>query len=324
MFGNWIGWLISAVIALLVGALLLFLPALVLRPSPPTALGANAANLTLQMPISPRTLAPRMTREADAGPLYRQAIDAYGKSPRLYDDFRKRTDWKDSDIRKLTALEPLLQAADAKNATIFAGTPRDVIRYDRKEPLRALETVGKAANWAGLMYRTDNPDKAMQYYRAAFSLGVHLTEERLRWDQYDVGMKLFGDAAAAMKTIAEDRKDIAFLGQFNTFTDSKIRFYNQAVLPVYKAVKRLNPWPGDVFAIAENCKDRAWRIEAILLLGQFKYNVDASKRRGDQHHAMRLIDQYAKSSDPLIRAAAEAARDLTIEDFRVNIGRPEE
>jgi hypothetical protein len=61
-------------------------------------------------------------------------------------------------------------------------------------------------------------------------------------------------------------------------------------------------------------------VEAILALGRMRYDIgggDGSNGRvADQRGAMRALRRYAEDPDPVIRTAAVAARDLTIEDYR--------
>jgi hypothetical protein len=58
-----------------------------------------------------------------------------------------------------------------------------------------------------------------------------------------------------------------------------------------------------------------WRVEAILKLGRYRFNAG---RIGDQRNAIKTIkDLLTHDPDPVIRAAAQAAHDLTLEQYRM-------
>jgi hypothetical protein len=71
---------------------------------------------------------------------------------------------------------------------------------------------------------------------------------------------------------------------------------------------------GDVFHIARSAKDRMWRVEAILKLGRMRYNA---ARLADQQAATRALEELSDDADPVIRAAANAARNLTVQEYRM-------
>lgn len=75
----------------------------------------------------------------------------------------------------------------------------------------------------------------------------------------------------------------------------------------------MDPYPGDMFALADRASEVMWRVEAILALGRLKYSAE---RYGDQQGALAVVAGLSGSGDPRIRAAAIAARDLTVEQFR--------
>ena len=74
--------------------------------------------------------------------------------------------------------------------------------------------------------------------------------------------------------------------------------------------------PGDVFYLAQHAGDRVWRIEAIFAMGRMKYFVGTNGKTGDQRGASKMLKRLSEDSDPVIRAAATSARDLTIEEYR--------
>ena len=71
--------------------------------------------------------------------------------------------------------------------------------------------------------------------------------------------------------------------------------------------------PGDIFNVALNDQDRAWRAQAIIALGAVKFRITG---RGDLKMARKLIKRSLVSKEAVIKAAGEAADRLTIEEFR--------
>lgn len=70
---------------------------------------------------------------------------------------------------------------------------------------------------------------------------------------------------------------------------------------------------GDIWNIAENDKDRAWRVQAILGMGMIRFTHDTSKANNTRNNAM--IEKFLKSSDPLEKLAAQAAKAFTEPEF---------
>jgi len=70
---------------------------------------------------------------------------------------------------------------------------------------------------------------------------------------------------------------------------------------------------GDIWNIAENDKDRAWRVQAILGMGMIRFTHDTSRTNTARNNAM--IEKFLKSSDPVEKLAAQAAKAFTKPEF---------
>ena len=57
-----------------------------------------------------------------------------------------------------------------------------------------------------------------------------------------------------------------------------------------------------------------WRTSAILAIGRMRYNTP---RRGDQLAAPRELKAWTTDPDPAVRAAANAASNLTLQQYRM-------
>jgi hypothetical protein len=73
--------------------------------------------------------------------------------------------------------------------------------------------------------------------------------------------------------------------------------------------------PRDIIAVAEGDKDRAWRVEAILVLGITKFSVNPQKDPDIHKKVVELIDKCAASSDPLEALAGKSAKEFTKPQF---------
>jgi hypothetical protein len=75
--------------------------------------------------------------------------------------------------------------------------------------------------------------------------------------------------------------------------------------------------PGDIFEIARSGREPMWRTEAILKLGRMRWMKGV--KYGDQRGANQVLTELAGRTDlpPNVKAAAVAARDLTVKDFRL-------
>jgi hypothetical protein len=72
---------------------------------------------------------------------------------------------------------------------------------------------------------------------------------------------------------------------------------------------------GDVLYFARYAKERMWRVEAIFALARYRFDA---AQIGDQNIANQALRELAANDpDPIIRTASIAARDLTIEQYRM-------
>jgi hypothetical protein len=142
----------------------------------------------------------------------------------------------------------------------------------------------------------------------------------VRRDELAIGLGMMQTAAQGLANLARRAGDNARAGQLLAFTQQSGETYKARIDPLWQAIFHIDPgliqqYTGDVYALARDPKaDRMWRVEAILKVGRLKYNA---ARRGDQLAAMREPAKWAADPDPVVAAAARAARDLTVEDYRM-------
>jgi hypothetical protein len=328
MWGNKPGWFISAVILAVMGWMLWSFG----RPegvSPPSGKFNLAEGIKL--PVSPEEALPGvMTEDRDAGDLYQQAIRIYQENPRGYDNFEVKHVERIPDLR---ALAFVTEGTTAKHAKIFAGKPETLVNYRFPwADLDALFALGQVCNSIGYYYvvspKNANDEQAAKFLHAGFSLGAKLFDERLVHNEMQDGLKLMQGAADAMREQAKRKGDKTREAALKNFSDQTSTYYTTKVQPLYQKVvsatrQDVATYAGDVFEMARHNPDRMWRVEAILKVGRYKFDAT---RRGDQFGAERLLgdnpekygfEDLSKSEDPAVRAAVKAAKELTIEQYRM-------
>jgi hypothetical protein len=94
---------------------------------------------------------------------------------------------------------------------------------------------------------------------------------------------------------------------------------HDVVEPIYEVLTSADPAKiaanaGDIFRFATRSRERMFRVEAILKLGRYRFN---SARAADQMAAPRFLRFLGHDADPAVRAAAQAAGGLTVEQYRM-------
>ena len=313
MFGNLVGWILSAVIAV-AGAGGLWALSQPPRVSSPS--GAFPALLSkVALPTDPRSVAPlAMNGDCDAGDKYRAAIDEFLANRRRYDAWYGNA--KAAAEAKPRAVELLVEAAECGRMNLFRRAPEQVVTYE-PEPavLEAVERLGQMAVQRGMLLRKTQPEEAKRYLGAAFALGYHLYNERLAWREFTAGVNLMVGAAQYLPELEPDagraRAIVLFAESADAYKLEQLKLYG--IINTTDAAT-LARHGGDVYALARFSPDPLWRTTAILAVGRMKFNTP---NRGDQLAAPRELKAWAGDTDPAVRAAAKAASDLTIEQYRM-------
>lgn len=322
--GNKLGWIIAigmlSVFVILIVTLVLWPEG----PTPPTRATTTPGRLekkTIDVPIG------KIVAEVPTGP--GNAGDDYAEAATLYEQR------KDDLLKALSQAGGNLADLPADGVNILESIHEIVSRGTRKKDMRfttvhndktflmthqllgalRLQRVGTALSKLGQYYLAiGKTDKARQAYEDEFVLGWHMMNERSRYHMVTSGVGNQREAIRGLATVATEADDQAklpvlqkYLDQMDALSD----FYRMKLGFIWKAKPR--EYAGDVFNIARNDEDRAWRAEAILFLGVLKYTQG---HEPDLELIAELLDQYAKSDDPYIRAAAESAAEFPITEFR--------
>jgi hypothetical protein len=313
MWGNVLGWCISLLMVASSVCGIVWLDRSARMVSNRTEFSRDPNNAAaIVLPISPSTLVD-MSDPADAAPIYRGAIDDYAQTWLMYDQFAR--DGRLSDVDSLPAVESLTAATHNASAKLFAPNPSEIINFrNEKSALDALRTLGTCAIRLGQLIEKDQPQKAIQLYEAAFSLGAKLYQERLTYAEFDIGLTLMAKSATLISLSDPSRADAA-----RRFNDARQNYVKDQILPTLRIISSidqnvLEQHAGDVFYFAHSAGDRMWRVEAILKLGRYRFNAG---RVGDQRSAVNVLQQLRDDPDPVIRAAARASLDLTEQQYRM-------
>jgi hypothetical protein len=330
MFGNRLGWGISAVLTLGVLALVWQLARLnavsPLSKGVVSRTGNVALNLAtspqklepLALPFNPQSILPTMTDSASAAPIYAEAIVHYKADPEAY----RSPALKDEKVQK--GFDALLRARNCRPSTVFAGRLDKVIGYkvdmaDPLEDVEALFEVGKAAFSAALRAPADQSADAVALAEAVFSLGVKLFEERLRFREMDAGSELVGDGAYVIGKLDPSRA-----AAVAPILPGMKQVMGERAIPVWTVISSIDPdvvgrTGGDIFYLAKHSKERLWRIEATLKLGRLKHDQGEAGRGADGRAAVLAVKRMANDAalEPAVRIAAQRANDLTVEQHRM-------
>lgn len=320
MWGNRLGWIISNVILIVVIGSLSFYTRGASTISEPTQFGLEAADDAVGISVPAQTvLGP--PKPCDAAQPYSEALALYRREPDIYADVATGVS-RATDTAQLPAVQRLIEGTHCQHMSLFAGEPGRIVQYGEPPDLAALLTVGKAAVRLGLAHQaTGRNADAIRCFEAAFALGAKLYDERLTYRELLAGLELMGEGGVALSRLSFSTGDTTRSEAAQTFEAARRSAFTSGVQPVASKLISIDrdivgQHVGDVFYLAENATERMWRVEAILALGRMQYFVGEGGRRGDQRGATRHLKQHALDQDPVIRAAAKAALELTREQMR--------
>jgi hypothetical protein len=333
MFGNKLGWSISAALTIAILAVVSYLNKLNAISPPSQGVVVRSANVSLnlaqhpellepiQLPFDPKAVYPAMSESKDAGPTYRQAITAYQTNRTAYDNlFDSRNNPRTTHLKELPAIELLVQARTADRMSLYAGSPEEIVNYNYSPAgIGALYQLGKSASRLSLYLAPDHARKAdaQALAEACFSLGVKLCNERLRWSQFDAGQNLLREGAMLLARLDPSRSAAANVDKsMQVLMKERLNPLLWVISSADQEV--IGRTGGDVFYIAKNSKERMWKIEAILKMGWYKFNVGEPGHGPNQRWAQIVAKRIAQDpgTDPAVRVAAQAAVDLTADGYQ--------
>jgi hypothetical protein len=329
--GSKIGWILSGVLVLLLATVMVVLWVTSSTATPPTlAITVPGFFERHEITLSPAGFLGSLPSGAgDAADDYRQAAeiyhahaqefsDAIGNEPDLLKGAYKVPA---SVVRALEDLCAHVSAGAAKKEMHYTAADRIEVRYANEQATQLVHVADALALLAIVYDAAKKYDEEDKVIRAMFVLGWHMAQEDARATMVSQGLEIQGGAVGYLGDLyfKQDPKKYAVplkaLEDYRRELQRVFKDYKDKLFVVWRPV----PNPGDVFAVVQRDKDRAWRVEALLVTGAIRFTH--AKSAGDQKVAQSLIEEYAKSPDPFVKAAATAARDLTEEGF-TRVGTP--
>jgi hypothetical protein len=323
IFGNALGWGISAALVLAALGLLSALAA-VGQPTAPTEFSRRPEfSQMLALPIAPQTFL-RSADDQDATVVYRQALALYRQRPDVYLIFAKTA--RATDLSEVEpALQPLRDAAGLRTPRLFADDPAAIAAYHPDIALEQYSTLGRCAvNAAVLAGDRGDYAGAAADCRGAFALGAALYDERLSFAEFSAGLDLLARSALLWAAALQKQGDSAGAAALRQFDESRIDYVINHVLPLQNVIGAIDQNliaqnAGDIALLAQQPRrllpERMWRVEAILKLGRYRFDAG---RAADQRVAPQILKQIAaRDHDPVIAAAVKAAQTLTLESYRL-------
>ena len=321
MFGNRLGWIISAAMIAFT-AILLLLASRADTISPPGAYTRNPAVLAPLPPLPGMNAVLAMDEPGDAAAAYAKAIAAYHRNESAFERFAEGNLSTPAIVAPLQeGLDALKSATRLSRCTLFTASPATIVNYDSvNSDLTALDAVATAAARLGLFTRDADPKGAMALFEAAFGCGAKLFNERVTYNECFVGLGLMGQSTKYIALLSEKAGDAARAEATRTFEVARAAYATDNLLPTANVLRTIDPrkmglYVGDVFAFASGSQERMWRVEAIKELGLIRFAAMTDKRKGDQLGALRASRKYALDPDPVIAAAGKTASELTPEGF---------
>jgi len=130
---------------------------------------------------------------------------------------------------------------------------------------------------------------------------------------------MMAQGSTMIRQMANDSGDTSRAEAARQFDEARIKYIKERIQPVIRVIMTadqdtLEQYAGDVFYFARHAPERMWRVEAILKIGRYKYNAG---RVGDQRSALKVLKELGTDPDPVIRTAAKAAQELTLEQYHM-------
>lgn len=241
----------------------------------------------------------------------------------LYEKFTDSPGVDEELLPRLGVVDLVLEQARYATGRPFLGRPERVVGYEaEKEDLEALLRAGRCVNRVALLHRVKGRnEEARRLFEAGFALGWKVFEGRQTYRELSGGLGLMTEAVGGMKVMARGVGDREWEGRLLGFEEA-VSELNLAMAPVWLAISTVDPvlmsrHNGDVVMLAGRAGERVWRVESTLKLGRMRFNVGRSGTIFDGNAAEDEIEKLLSDSDPAVARAAQVAKELTVEEFRM-------
>ncbi|HEY0009842.1 MAG TPA: hypothetical protein VGB55_14030 [Tepidisphaeraceae bacterium] len=323
MWGNLRGWIIAGVLLALLTTGTFYVGKMN-YVSTTSTWGQDPNKLSpLKLDPDPSTVVP-MNQPGDAGALYESAMTDVRRNASLYEQFSATNDL--SIGRELEGVKAVLEAGPLSLGPILSKRPSENIGYfdeNASDNLKALQRAGEATALVGaLLKSTGRADEAKRYFEAQFALGAKMFAERLVYQEALFGIGHMRSALRSLNDLYAAEKNADKAKKMSEF-DAQLASMLKRIQPLDQAIRGVDEkdtarYAGDFYYFTTPAmQERMWRVEAILKLGRMKYNAGGQNARlANQAGVPDRLAELQKDPDPVIQAAATAAQNLTLAEFR--------
>jgi len=293
-------------------------------PSDPTSATTSRGALDfveMSRPLS--FLFSEPTDPGNAGDDYAKALGVYRTHRDIWRSVEERLGRSGIEAvigeREIALLRQLADHchAGARKAKMEYSVPHGqppTVSTDQTDSLAMTKVMGYMHVYAQYLFlKAKNQGEARAAETVAKDLlvmGWHLARERSYPTCTSLGFGFQEQASRLLADIHAKYPELA-AGDMGT----RMREYAQSARMAYADSMRLwltwtmNPKPGDFFNVIENCKDPAWRVQAILGLGITRHRNDGHE--GDRVHTEKILAKYAAEGTELEKRAVKAALELS-------------
>lgn len=316
--GNKTGWIIAAVAVAIISVIVIKFTVFP-DPSEPTRTTRQAGALdkiAIETPIQ-EIIGYAPADAGNAGEHYAAAVKHIQDNPGSWDEVFKVVTQPDGQLswqqvaylNKVLALIEPAATMQSMNYT-FTYTPKTFVPLAKPAAYTDLDMLKDHLLAAWRYYtRSEEHEKALQVAKSLAVLGWHMTNERVRAWNTMFGFQWQASAAKYLEATYRKLDNADAAGKCRTYATRASSAASKTQRKYDDLLRQRNPPAGDIFNLIENDDDRAWRVDGVLTLGLLKFTRKG--HRGDMRYLDKYIAEYAASDDPYLKAAAQAARDVT-------------
>ena len=193
--------------------------------------------------------------------------------------------------------------------------PADQAVADALPVWQAFEEIAAVADLRARLHVGEGDiDRAEALYQAVVVFGNHILNDRVRYQGLLTGLTVQQVGLQGLFLLYVEREDTPKMQVVQAYSEALLKLEQRLDAKAKQTVFCLPMPAGDLINIARRDRDRAFRVEAIRMLGYCRWTRYAS--RGDRRVIEKLLTTFKSDGDPYIRAAAAWAADRTVLNVR--------
>ncbi len=176
---------------------------------------------------------------------------------------------------------------------------------------QAFEEIATVAELRARLHIGDGDvDRAEALYQAVVVFGHHILSDRVRYQGLLTGLAVQQVGLQGLFLRYVEREDTPKMQSVQAYSEALLKLEQRLDAKARQTVFRVPMPAGDLINIARQDRDRAFRVEAIRMLGYCRWTRYAS--RGDRRGIEKLLTTFESDGDPYIKAAAAWAASRTV------------